>query len=94
MARVISIEELEKVINQVRRTAPPVDGVLSPALRIFAEIYGVMIYDRARLVDIDGLAEDARCEVLRWIGGTPGSSPPLVTLAGPEPGTKGPVSTV
>lgn len=60
MAQLISIEELEATINRVLRSAPPVNGRLSPELCILAEIYGNMIYARARSVDLDQLAEDVR----------------------------------
>ena len=40
--------------------APPVDGVLSPELRILAEIYSDIISDRTQLVDLDQLADDRR----------------------------------
>jgi len=87
MAQVISIVELEAVINEVRRTAPPVSGALSPALCIFAEIYGVMIYNRAQSIDIDVLAEDARQEVRKWLGrpAAPGLSADTGNAGQPAP---------
>jgi hypothetical protein len=67
MAWVISIEELEAIINKVRRAFPPVQGKLSPPLCILAEVYGVMIYDRARSIDIDGLTEETKLVLRDWL---------------------------
>lgn len=60
MAQLISIEELEATINRALRAAPPVNGRLSPELCILAEIYGNMIYARARSVDLEQLADDIK----------------------------------
>jgi hypothetical protein len=67
MAQVISIQELEAVINKALRGDPPVHGILSPSLCILAEIYGVMIYERARAIDIDTLAEETKLLVRQWL---------------------------
>jgi hypothetical protein len=67
MALIISIEELEATINWIRRVAPPVNGVLSPDLRVLAEIYGNMIYAHARSVDLDKLAESIRPTAIRLL---------------------------
>ncbi len=60
MAQLISIEKLEATINSLRHVVPPIDGVLSQELRILAEIYGNMIYMRARYIDLDKLPDNVR----------------------------------
>lgn len=60
MTLFVSIEDLEATINQLRRAAPPVNGVLSPDLRVLAEIYGSMIYEHARSIDLGQLGESIR----------------------------------
>lgn len=76
MARLISIEELEASINLARRTWQS-GGGLSPALQILAEVYGKMIYDHARWLDIDQLSETARLVADEWLT-RPGSSASIV----------------
>ncbi len=66
MAEVMSIEELEATINTVCRHAPSVNGRLSPALCIFAELYGTMIYYRMRSIDIAQLTEETQVAVRVW----------------------------
>jgi len=88
MALFISIEELEATINHVRRVAPPVDGVLSPDLRTLAEVYGTMIYARAKSVDLDLLAEDIRPTAIRCLKLTRSSK--LSTKPGNSNCTDGP----
>lgn len=68
MAMLISIEELEGTINKVRRLAPPVCGILSPDLRILAEIYGVVIFNRSKWVDLDQLDESTKLTAVKCLG--------------------------
>ena len=68
MAHIITIEELEATINRIRLEKPPVDGRLSPELRVLAEIYGNMIYERAREVDLDQLPEKIKPAALQLLG--------------------------
>lgn len=68
MAQLISVEELEATINRIRLEKPPVDGCLSPELRVLAEIYGNMIYERAREVDLDQLPERIKPAALLLLG--------------------------
>lgn len=65
MAKIITLEELEATINRVRLEKPPVGGRLSPELRVLAEIYGNVIYERAREVDLDQLPEKIRPAALQ-----------------------------
>lgn len=65
MAQIITLEELEATINRVRLEKPPVGGRLSPELRVLAEIYGNVIYERAREVDLDQLPEKIRPAALQ-----------------------------
>lgn len=67
MAQVITVEALEATINRIRHENPPVGGRLSPELRILAEIYGRMIYERAREVDLDRLPENIRPAALQLL---------------------------
>ncbi|MBZ2207183.1 DUF3717 domain-containing protein [Massilia soli] len=75
MAQLIAIEQLEAIINRVRLLAPPVDGVLSPELRILAEIYGNMIADPTQLLDLELLAEQIRPVALTLLGAPPRDRP-------------------
>ena len=75
MAQLIAIEQLEAIINRVRLLAPPVDGVLSPELRILAEIYANMIADRTQLIDLELLAEQIRPVALTLLGAPPSDRP-------------------
>jgi hypothetical protein len=88
MALFISIEKLEATINHVRRVAPPVDGVLSQDLCTLAEVYGTMIYARAKSVDLDLLAEDIRLTAIRSMKLTKSSK--LYTKPGKTNCTYGP----
>jgi len=65
VAKIITLEELEATINRVRLEKPPVGGRLSPELRVLAEIYGNVIYERAREVDLDQLPEKIRPAALQ-----------------------------
>ncbi|WP_442920683.1 DUF3717 domain-containing protein [Massilia sp. DD77] len=68
MVFLISIQELEATINRIRNTAPPIDGVLSPELRVLAEIYGTMIYEHSLSIDLDQLSESTKLMVLYCLG--------------------------
>lgn len=68
MAQIITVEALEATINRIRHEKPPVGGRLSPELRVLAEIYGNMIYDRAREVDLDQLPEKIQPAALQLLG--------------------------
>ena len=68
MAQPITIEELEAIINRIRIVAPPIDGELSPELRILAEIYSNMISDHIQLIDLDPLAEQIRPVAITLLG--------------------------
>lgn len=88
MAQLISVEEVEATINRVRREKPPINGRLSPELCVLAEIYGNMIYARARSVDLDQLAENIRPAAVQLLGrsGTelPADSGDKVCSYGPD----------
>jgi len=68
VAQIISVEELEATINRIRHEKPAVGGRLSPELRVLAEIYGNMIYEQARQVDLDQLPEKIRPAALQLLG--------------------------
>lgn len=68
MAQIITVEELEATINRIRLEKPPVGGRLSPGLRVLAEIYGNMIYERAHEVDLNQLPEKIKTAALQLLG--------------------------
>lgn len=67
MPRIVTITQLETAINRLREIAPPVNYVLSPDLRVMAEIYGRMIFAHAELIDVEQQLDAFRQVVLKWL---------------------------
>lgn len=53
MPNIITITELEAVINRAREVTPPVNYILSADLRALAEVYGRMIGEHAESIDLE-----------------------------------------
>ncbi|MBZ2207186.1 DUF3717 domain-containing protein [Massilia soli] len=74
MPNIITITQLETVINRVREVAPPVNYILSPDLRALAEVYGRMIGEHAESIDLDHEPAALRHVVLKWLPPTGGTA--------------------
>jgi len=71
----ITIERLEKAINDCRRIHPPVDYVLGPDLRKLAAIWGEMIANKQTTLEVE-TQTGKRLDVLRkWLGAAAGQEP-------------------
>lgn len=66
MSNIITITELEAVINRVREAAPPVNYILSPDLRALAEVYGRMIGEHAASIDLEKEPDALRQILRKW----------------------------
>ena len=67
MSRMITITKLEAAINRLREMEPPVDYVLSPDLRVMADMYAKMIYSRAKAIDVEQQPDAIRQVVIKWL---------------------------
>ena len=67
MPNIITITQLENVINRVREAAPPVNYILSPDLRALAEVYGRMIGEHAESIDLEKEPDALRRVFLKWL---------------------------
>jgi hypothetical protein len=84
MKSTITISELEEAINRSRRMQPVRSGVLPPDLRIMAEFYGRMIYERRLSVDLEQHPTHVREVVYRWLDAGEGKFPISAELRGQE----------
>lgn len=49
---IVSITDIESSINfYIKRQPPAAHGVLGPEVRVLAEVYGLMIFERRRQVE-------------------------------------------
>lgn len=78
----ITIERLEKAINDCKQVQPPVDYVLGPDLRKLATVWGEMIAKRQRILDIDTLPAKQLDVLRRWLGAAAGEAPATVCQLG------------
>lgn len=62
----ISIERLEQAINRAKSAFPSQDSVLSADVLALGDIYGLMIYHRARVLDVSSMGEAAKDALNRW----------------------------
>ncbi|MBZ2206549.1 DUF3717 domain-containing protein [Massilia soli] len=72
---VITIVQLESAINRARDQHPPIDCVLHWSVKMLAEVYSQMIYQKASTLELDNLPNSIRDEVFLWI---PGDVEPFV----------------
>jgi hypothetical protein len=78
MTYIVRIDQIEQAINVCKQSHPPSDLSLPADVRMMATVYGQMIYEHARTVDIDILAGDVASLFLRWLeagAGGPDASP-------------------
>lgn len=85
MPRIVTITQLETAINRLREIAPPVNYVLSPDLRVMAEIYGGMIFAHAELIDLEQQPDALRQVVFKWLP-TRVEAPNVCTYRTGDPG--------
>jgi hypothetical protein len=71
----ISIERLEKAINDCRLIQPPVQGVLGSELRVLATIWGEMIAKKETSLDISAQPPAHLTVLRRWLGAAAGEPP-------------------
>ncbi len=68
----ISILDIESAINFWRARSPSPDGItLAPQVRVLAEVYALMVFERRHDVDELALAREAYAAWLEWYGSTP-----------------------
>ncbi len=68
----IFITDIESAINYWRQQKPSPDGFsLAPETRALAEVYGVMVFERARQVDETTLSPQALEAWLAWYDSVP-----------------------
>ncbi|MBN3856706.1 DUF3717 domain-containing protein [Paraburkholderia sp. Ac-20340] len=58
MTNTLTIAELEQAINFWCAREPPLDGALCARACTLADVYGLMIYERATTVDVSGLTPE------------------------------------
>lgn len=59
MTTALTIAEIEQAINYwCARQAPGTDAALCPSARPLAEVYGLMIYERASAIDVSRLTPE------------------------------------
>ena len=68
----IHITDIEAAINHWRDRRPSPDGItLSPQVRVLAEVYALMVFDRKSEVDESALPDPAMAAWLGWYESTP-----------------------
>lgn len=71
----ISIERLEKAINDCRKIHPPVDYVLGPDLRRLAAIWGEMIANKQTTLEVEAQTGKQLDVLRKWLGAAAGQEP-------------------
>jgi predicted Fe-S protein YdhL (DUF1289 family) len=68
----LHITDIEAAINWWRARSPSPDGISACAeVRVLAEVYATMVWQRLPLVDEDAMADAARAAWLAWYATTP-----------------------
>lgn len=68
MSVVITIERLEKAVNDCKKVQPPVNYVLGHDLRKLCDVWGQMIGDKRKTLDLATLDPVHLAVVKRWLG--------------------------
>jgi hypothetical protein len=69
---IISIDRLEKAINDCRLIHPPVNGVLGQDLRQLATVWGEMIAKKEAMLDLSMQPAEQLKVLRRWLGAAAG----------------------
>jgi hypothetical protein len=63
----VHLDELEAAINRCRHECLTDNQILPPNLRMLAEVYGTMLYERAHSMDLRRFSPDVQTTVRTWL---------------------------